>query len=269
MNETFASYNGSSTGFNTVFIGPRKTAYKGTDKEMKCCGAQYELNIEYRKPEKENPRLCSADGFHYATRMKDVIYRYPLNDNNRYFEVEIIGNSTEEMDEGTTTAIKFIRELSKEEVQTKLLEDNLNLDVVRKLLTSYPQLHVAGSVALFLHGIRLKRWLATSNKSDMDIIAPYFDIYDNVHPGYKVTHTEQKKSGNDYDSTHEIITDDGRHIKMDVAIDPKEPFEFIEYNGFRYKVGKVEGILEAKVRYAMKGNQKHRNDVYEMIGKIK
>ena len=57
--------------------------YKGTDKNMKCRGYQYELG---KTEETDSAVLCNS-GFHACESPLDVLRYYPPN-NSRYFEAE-------------------------------------------------------------------------------------------------------------------------------------------------------------------------------------
>ena len=62
--------------------------YKGTDKDMKCRGMQYEIG----KTEKTDDAIrCGDKGFHSCKAPFDVLRYYPMRDGNRYFEAEAEG----------------------------------------------------------------------------------------------------------------------------------------------------------------------------------
>ena len=62
--------------------------YKGTDKDMKCRGMQYELG----KTEKTDDAIrCGSKGFHSCEAPLDVLRYYPMRDGNRYFEADANG----------------------------------------------------------------------------------------------------------------------------------------------------------------------------------
>ena len=62
--------------------------YKGTDKDMKCRGMQYELG----KTEKTDDAIrCGNKGFHSCEAPFDVLKYYPMSNGNRYFEAEADG----------------------------------------------------------------------------------------------------------------------------------------------------------------------------------
>ena len=69
--------------------------YKGTDKDMKCRGMQYEIGKEY---EAEGAVQCGCVGLHSCKAPFDVLKYYGLNKGNRYFEAEADGKIDEGKD---------------------------------------------------------------------------------------------------------------------------------------------------------------------------
>ena len=64
-------------------MGEILKVFKGTDKDMKCRGMQYELG----KTEKADDAVrCGNKGFHSCDAPFDVLRYYPNRDGNRYFE---------------------------------------------------------------------------------------------------------------------------------------------------------------------------------------
>ena len=62
--------------------------FKGTDKDMKCRGMQYEIG----KTEKSDGAIrCGDKGFHSCEAPFDVLSYYPMRDGNRYFIAEAGG----------------------------------------------------------------------------------------------------------------------------------------------------------------------------------
>ena len=62
--------------------------YKGTDKDMKCRGMQYELG----KTEATDDAIrCGSKGFHSCEAPFDVFKYYPMRNGNRYFLAEADG----------------------------------------------------------------------------------------------------------------------------------------------------------------------------------
>ena len=63
-------------------------AYKAMDKNMQCCGKQYEVGKTYHEDEAD----CRNAGMHACENPLDVLHYYPLRDSPRFFEVECGGN---------------------------------------------------------------------------------------------------------------------------------------------------------------------------------
>lgn len=162
---------------------------------------------------------------------------------------------------------------------------NFNFKLIRELQEKYPTMSIGGSAALFLHGVRLNRWSLTSNHSDIDMCSPYFQYLESWDKNVNIQELSTKKSGNDFDYGFSI--EDNRpgltleelgglslgeyqsmketgFIKVDIKVDPKQTYSFIEYGGFKYKVNRLEVILEAKARYAIGGDIKHQEDLREI-----
>ena len=88
--------------------------YKGTDKNMKCRGMQFEIGETFEIEGK--PILCK-NGFHFCLDLPDVFMYYTFGKDNRYFEVEADDNVTViGEDKCVTSRIRIVRELSNKEV---------------------------------------------------------------------------------------------------------------------------------------------------------
>ena len=91
---------------------------KGMDRNMQCRGFQFEVGKEYKKDNNGRPlELCSDTVFHYCNSLRDVnvFYNVAAGD-NRFFEIEVLG---EEITDGTKCGsdhIKIIREITGEEL---------------------------------------------------------------------------------------------------------------------------------------------------------
>lgn len=268
-----------------------KIGYKGLTADMKATlgtfnPTVYEIGQTYTKENIKNPRLCSKEGFHYCNDLEDVFEHYKRDGKNRFFKIEVLGNFTDDDDyakKSITTSFRFIEELDEnffkewdskaDERKTirdeRKMEINLKLDAVKAIQTKYPTFHVGGSIGLFLHGIRLKRWL-NSKSSDIDMVAPYFilpEFDDNTEDDdneYSCEYKDAKASGNDFDETFVFYGDFGT-VKVDYKIDPVQRYVIIEYKGFKYKVSPLLTIIDAKMKYAMNGQTKHADDIKEMI----
>lgn len=76
--------------------------YKGTDKDMKCQGFQYELGKEY---EEQEAKLCEK-GFHGCEYPLDVFSYYDPAD-SRFFEADLDGVTDEEEDDSKRAGTKI------------------------------------------------------------------------------------------------------------------------------------------------------------------
>jgi len=138
------------------------------------------------------------------------------------------------------------------------------LDIVKLIQQDYPTSIIGGSVALFLHGVRLDRWKTAY--SDIDIILPYYIPFEKLSNGAEFT-VEEDNSPSMSDFTDRfVLWSNSNPIKIDICIEPKAKWKYIEYEGFRYKVNNLENIWEAKIRY---GKRKHIQDLEECMLPIK
>ena len=239
----------------------KKLAFKGFDRDLKCKNVQFQIGSIFTTAHASTnkpPALCSADGYHYGITLKDVFAHYPDNKSNRFCIVEVLGLYSEDGQKGTTTSLKIIRELSKDEVIRQTLEESFDLETLKDIQTQYPLCHIGGSIGLFLHGVRLKRW-ADSGLSDLDLIFPYYIAPESTDK-LTLDFSADKTSGNDFDYTFSV-----NGIKVDVKIDNMQRYELITYKDFKYKVSPLLTILEAKMKYALLGQSKHSSDIKEMI----
>lgn len=249
-----------------------KIGYKGLSDEMtsKLGNASkevFEIGKTYTKDINKEPRVCSSDGYHYCNNLIDVFKHYPNNNKNRFFKIEVLGKFTDSGDKSVTTSFKLLEEISKEDIEKEILKNHFQLDLLKEFLTEYPMFHVGGSTGLFLHGVRLERWANNSNYdsncvSDYDLVSPYFVLPEGEFGGYEIDYLDAKASSNDFDDTFIL----GNKVKVDVRIDPKQRYEIIEFDGFKFKVSNLLTILEAKMRYAqVPSGSKHRDDIIEMV----
>jgi hypothetical protein len=248
-----------------------KIGYKGLFKDMSSgvgysSKVIYEIDKIYSKTNIENPKVCSQDGYHYCNKLSDVFQHYPNDGKNRFFEIEVLGNFTDSSDKSITTSFKLLREIPNDILLQKRYDENLNIDLLKDIQTKFPMFHVGGSVGLYLHGVRLERWLGKTS-SDIDMVSPYFVLPEGSvsEDGEEIEYLDAKASANDFDETFLV---DG--VKVDYRIDPKQRYEIIEHNGFKFKVSPILTILEAKMRYALHpSGRKHRDDIKEMVVRVK
>lgn len=269
-----------------------KIGYKGLTAAMKSNRGSnpneiFEVGIIYSKENIEKPRLNSKDGYHYCNDLDDVFKHYRKDGKNRFFKIEVLGNFTDDGDnakKSITTSFRIIEELDdaffkeweskaeerKEARDLLQIERNLKLEAVKLIQMKYPIFHVGGSVGLFLHGIRLKRWVSNSS-SDIDMVTPYFilpefdnDDVDDDDDCLYCEYKDAKASGNDFDETF-ILSGEFGTVKVDYKIDPQQRYEIIDYKGFKYKVSPLMTIMDAKMKYAINGQKKHADDIKEMV----
>lgn len=243
-----------------------KIAYKGFDENLKCKNFQFEIGGSYfNNIDRDEPRTCTSDGWHYCNELVKVFSYYANNGKNRFCEIEITGKYKDDKDgKSITNSFKIIRELSKEEVadvikidEYKKLSEKLGIPLVRQIQDKYPHIILGGSVALFLYGVELRRF-KDGYDFDIDLITPYFTLIE-TDSIIKVRERDDQTSGNDFDDAFYI---NGK--KVDLKIEPKQRYNIVEVNGFKYKLCSLETIIEAKSRYALKGNKKHKGDLYEI-----
>ena len=87
--------------------------YKGFDKNLCCRGFQYEIGKTYETD--RTVGLCQW-GFHFCRKLFDVNNYYSFNNcDNRFCEVEAIGEIKDGDNKSVTNKIKIVREISKEE----------------------------------------------------------------------------------------------------------------------------------------------------------
>ena len=248
-----------------------KTAFKGFDENLRCRSFQFEVGNTYVTQHEGKPRLCSSQGFHYCNRLSNTFEFYKQDGKNRFCLVSVEGEYNEDNTKGITTKIKILRELSSIEIEHCLnlekledIEENIGLEFYQALQEKFPLAHVGGSLGIFLHGGRLKRW--TIFQGDLDIVIPYFMCMDIKDDTLNIESVSCKSSSNDFNFTLQInIGQEFR--KVDVRIDPTQQYVIIEYKGFKYNVSKLATILDAKCRYSWR-NAKHYDDIKELIGGI-
>jgi hypothetical protein len=122
------------------------------------------------------------------------------------------------------------------------------LRIIQSLQDKYPDLHVGGSIGLFLHGFDLKRDISDS---DIDLAKSIDDI--NRVPDQVTDHFSD---GCDF--TYRI---EKNGINYEIKIAPEQEFEIKYYQGVAYRVTKLETILFYKKDYAEKGYEKHIKDM--------
>ena len=87
--------------------------YKGTNKDLKCRGFQFEIGKTYEVY--GDVKLCD-NGFHFCEKLLDVFDYYEHGKDNRYFEVEADGDILKDGTKSVARTIRLIREISPVEV---------------------------------------------------------------------------------------------------------------------------------------------------------
>lgn len=235
-----------------------KIAYKGFDSNLKCRNVQFEIGKEYFKEYSGELKTCTDKGFHYCNKLDDVFAYYSTSKESRYCEIEILGDFKDNGDKSITNHFRIVKEIT-QDVYKNILDDKFNLELLRNLQKEYPQFHVGGSTALYLYGIRLKRGLK-GGAVDLDLVTPYYIKVESTDD-LKIEPINSKPSGNDFDECFLC-----NNVKVDFKVDPHQRYEYVEYDGHRYKVSTLETIMAAKFRYALNRPNKHFEDVREICG---
>lgn len=138
------------------------------------------------------------------------------------------------------------------------------LDFIREFQEKYPTSHVGGSIGLMLHGVDLKRDL---DKVDVDLTvqAPLF-LDDQAHD-LQISDVEESSCPEDfeYQFRKHPAGMSGPYFKVDINILKEKESDLISHDGFIYRVSKKEDILFYKLLYALKGIEKHKNDLITII----
>lgn len=146
----------------------------------------------------------------------------------------------------------------KQEKKDEELDKRMRLELVRELQAKNPHLIIAGSVGLYLRGIRLERF-EKGDDVDLDVILPFYQPISDRG----VSTSDTLPSGCDFDDQIFI-----NGVKIDIKIDPYQKYEVITYKDHTYKVGDLYKALAAKVDYAQKRKgEKHRKDILELLFK--
>jgi len=102
-------------------------AYKAFNNDWTCKGFKYEVGKTYEMD--EEPIVCEK-GFHACIDIDDCLHYYPLSDNPRFAEVEILGLVDFEVcttdSKICTNKIKIVREIPLQEVFNLIKDENNN-----------------------------------------------------------------------------------------------------------------------------------------------
>lgn len=110
-----------------AYSGRRKRMrIKGFDKNLCCRGFQFEVGGEYKIERNGEPlRLCSNTVFHYGSSLRGVhSYYSAMNENNRFCEIEVLGEEITDGEKYGSDHIKILREITGEELE--ILKDRVD-----------------------------------------------------------------------------------------------------------------------------------------------
>jgi hypothetical protein len=141
------------------------------------------------------------------------------------------------------------------------------LAVVRDIQDRFPEIYLGGSLALYLQGIYLDR---DYEESDVDLNATERPLGLDIQVYRKSTHERvppEQDHGYDRDFEFEVQVPDAE-FKIELAVHPKfVKADPVVYKGYIYRVTNKFYILEAKCRYAAKGNKKNIDDIIHLLYK--
>jgi hypothetical protein len=132
-------------------------------------------------------------------------------------------------------------------------ERNLNIGLIAKIQEKFDHAILCGSAALFLQGVRLKRFSDTA--SDIDLILTQWELLE--IDGKQPQPSKDLPSGCDF--SEQVLVDG---VKVDVQVNPYAQYEYINYKSFMFKVQPFMETIRAKARY---NSEKHVNDFKELL----
>lgn len=94
---------------------------KGFDKNLRCRGFQFEIGKMYDTGANvKELRLCSDTVFHFCRSLKQVHEYYDVTENNRYCEIEVLGELVEDDEKCGSNRIRIVREITDAELKCLL-----------------------------------------------------------------------------------------------------------------------------------------------------
>lgn len=282
-----------------------KRFFKGFTPELKTHSynqQQYAIGEIFKAGDtSKKPATCSNSVIHFCDSLAKTFSYYSRNGKHRFCEVKVLPGQpivSDGNDKLGSPYIEIVREIPGPVVDryhrfvTRLqareaILKNHRLDLIKTLQSRYPELILCGSAAVFLHTGKVYARNEHSKIHDLDFVVPYYikiegegvkkktitpeTIYENVTEYAKtlrktqtlnlsVSKTDKWGSGNDFDECIYV-----NNVPCDLAINPHQKFEYITFQGFRFKVATLPSILEHKLKYANQGSNKHMQDIQDLI----
>ena len=109
---------------------------KGFDKDLKCIGFQFEVGGAYDTGyKKEELELCSETVFHFCDSLEKVHEYYDCsNEENRYCEIEVLGELIYDENKCGSNKIRVVREIIGEELEILKIESQVLRIFTKKLV---------------------------------------------------------------------------------------------------------------------------------------
>src|SRR5574344_1375309 len=92
---------------------------KGFEKDLTCRDYQFEIGKTYDTGYTENLKLCSEAVFHFCETLQQVhrFYSCQSHENNRYCEIEVLGELIKDKEKCGSNKIRIVREIKGEELK--------------------------------------------------------------------------------------------------------------------------------------------------------
>jgi len=222
------------------------------------------------------PKNSYTYAFECYSDVEVMLNKFPIGKGFQYIEVVPDEKSSKQSTYWKTNSLKVEKLVTVEELQEILnqqekerTDNRFLIPVLQELSKANPLIIVGGSVGLFLHGVVLEREYV-----DLDIILPYYTKLVAPDGSEILTEVEEggfKKSANDFTDCYSLtckLGNETTEFKADVVVKPQQRYKNIKYNGFDFKVADMLTIIEAKLKYALNGQDKHVSDFNYLLKNI-